>query len=484
MTVAVFLGLVGETLFYDAPWGLNVLLWTVFLVGASLLTAVTSGGVPTVSAVALSLAALVFGAGFAVNDSWGMSVVNVLGLGTCLALLTTHSWGRRIRDMNVLDASVGVMTTWLGYVVDAFVLFFSELGWTEMARKVNTKQAAPYVRGLLVAVPLILVFGGLFASADAVFRSYVARPFSFDGITGAMHFGLFVTFFVIGAGVVRRAVLGEPVADCTIKPSDQDWSKYSTEASVVLGALNLLFAGFVIVQFGHLFGGRGTVGTHAGLSYSEYAREGFFQLVTVVALSVPLLALADRVSSGRPLSRWLSLAMVVQLGVVMASAFLRMGLYVSYAGLSELRLYPSAFMVWLAVVIIAVTLKSVTGKEGRPVLTSVAAALVIGIGLNVLRPGVFIAETNYRLAKSPEQVDTDYLMTLGADAGPTLVRTLPRLTGDRRHQVAVWLRNTADSGRTDWRGANLSRTSTVAAVADHQDIVDPARDGTLSRLDR
>ena len=59
-----------------------------------------------------------------------------------------------------------------------------------------------------------------------------------------------------------------------------------TEVAVALGVLDLLFLTFVAVQFRHLFG-------DTDLSHAEYAREGFFQLVAVASLSLPILLFAD-----------------------------------------------------------------------------------------------------------------------------------------------------------------------------------------------
>src|SRR3712207_1338717 len=64
------------------------------------------------------------------------------------------------------------------------------------------------------------------------------------------------------------------------------------EVGVILGLLDALFLAFVAVQVRYLFGGAERVVETAGLTYAEYARRGFFELVTVTALVLPLLLLA------------------------------------------------------------------------------------------------------------------------------------------------------------------------------------------------
>src|SRR5207237_8333932 len=65
------------------------------------------------------------------------------------------------------------------------------------------------------------------------------------------------------------------------------------ETCVVLGALDALFAAFVAVQFRSAFGGAAFVERTTGLTYAAYARRGFFELVVVAALALPLLVGAD-----------------------------------------------------------------------------------------------------------------------------------------------------------------------------------------------
>ena len=67
----------------------------------------------------------------------------------------------------------------------------------------------------------------------------------------------------------------------------------AVELNVVVTILDLLFLAFVIVQFRYLFGGRDLVQQSANLTYAEYARHGFFELVAVAALTLPLLLLGD-----------------------------------------------------------------------------------------------------------------------------------------------------------------------------------------------
>ena len=58
----------------------------------------------------------------------------------------------------------------------------------------------------------------------------------------------------------------------------------AVEAATILLVVDALFAIFVTLQLAWLFGGRDTLAM-TGLTYAEYARRGFFDLVIVAVLA-------------------------------------------------------------------------------------------------------------------------------------------------------------------------------------------------------
>ena len=81
----------------------------------------------------------------------------------------------------------------------------------------------------------------------------------------------------IGESPTPQAVKAEPVRLGIV------------EIGVTLGLLNLLFFAFVLLQLRYFFGDATLVQDSEGLTFSEYYRRGFFELVTVAALVLPLL---------------------------------------------------------------------------------------------------------------------------------------------------------------------------------------------------
>jgi len=231
------------------------------------------------------------------------------------------------------------------------------------------RRAVPVARGILIAVPIVAGFGLLLTSADAVFARVVGNvlsvPFDIADLAGRLSMVVIVAWAVGGllavagdAAPFRLAAvdgaLGEDLSRdlAAVAGSVGGRLRASTEALVVLVAVDVLFAAFVVLQLAYLFGGQVIVAA-TGVTYSDYAREGYFQLVAVVAGAGMLLAVAElaaRRPEGR--SRAFILAALTLLGltaVILASAAVRLGLYQQIYGWTELRFYVAASIGWLAI---------------------------------------------------------------------------------------------------------------------------------------
>ncbi|HET9010769.1 MAG TPA: DUF4173 domain-containing protein, partial [Gemmatimonadaceae bacterium] len=270
------------------------------------------------------------------------------------------------------------------------------------------------------------------------------------------------------------------------------------DVTTALGVLNVLFAVYVATQLGWFFGGERFLQARTGLTAAEYARQGFFQMVWVVLLVVPLL-LGTRAAlrPGRELERRhtaLALPLLALLGVMIVSAMLRMRLYVHYYGLTTDRFYPLVFMGWLAVVLVWLAL-TVLRDAGRPFA---AGAVVTGLAtlaaLNVAVPDAIVARVNVDRARrgvseAAPQLDIAHLARLGGEAVPYAIAavlappasapgSIERLALDegrceaaslllrrwRRHQESI-SRHELDG--TEWRRWNRGEATAARAVGAH-----------------
>jgi len=322
------------------------------------------------------------------------------------------------------------------------------------------RQVRGAALGAALAFPLLVVFGGLFTSADSVFGTVVAGAFDVDFGDLLSLVVLFAVWGALVAGYFRGALIHSlvPAAE-----GESGLSLGIIPVATALGLVDLLFLVFVVIQLRYLFGGATLVLAAGGLTYAEYARRGFFELVTASALVLPLLTGADWLLRNEPAEhqrtfRQLATVLLLLLAVVMASALERMRLYVSAYGLSEIRLYSTAFMLYLAGVAAWFGWTALRGQRRRFAFGVLVQGFVVLGGLHLLNPDAVIVRTN--LARPPVERPFDgwYAASLSADAVPVLLGAYPRLDATARCAVAAGLlRQRARLDHADWRSWNFAR---------------------------
>ena len=467
LLTALLLGVVGDGLLRTTPWGLNLLLW-VLAIALSILVVARWQNIPLTGGGRWLIGpALLFAALFALRDSIMLNAANLLAILICLALIAYRALQGRIRVATLTDYARGLVTTTACTLFGAFTLVFDDIKWKPVSLGRSSWHAAAVGTGVLIAIPALLVFGGLLTAADAVFQKLIGDLFNWDAYEILSH-----TFWIgfwawVMAGFLRMTFLFREGAT---KLSGYRGLLGAVEVGIVLGSLIALFAGFVIVQFRYLFGGVEALRSVVKLSYADYARRGFFELVTVAALALPLLLFAhwllpkSQPQAGRVFGA-LAGSLIGLLFVSMASALQRMRLYQREFGLTELRLYTTAFMGWLAVVFGWFAATVLRGRRDRFAFGALVAGFILIGGLHALNPDAQIVRVNLSRVEAPHPPDVYYLAGLSADAVPALIDALPSMSqADRCFVAAILLERWSPPGDVDWRTWNWSRVEAWRAV--------------------
>lgn len=311
---------------------------------------------------------------------------------------------------------------------------------------------APALRGAALAAALLAVFGGLFASGDAAFERIVAAALPdphLDLLAQRAFWGL-VALTLAGALASAGATRETGPAAARRRLAPVEWG-------LALGTLNLLFAAFVAVQASVLFGKRDHVLETAGLTYAEYAREGFAQLAVAAALTLAVVAGALRWAraEGRRERIVLRALLVVLCGltlVVVASAAHRLDLYQDAFGATRLRLAAAATILWLGALLALVLTAAAAGRYAALPRACVLASALVMVGVVLIDPDRRIAERNVDRFVRDGKIDLDYARGLSADAAPALAKLPP---SERGYTLAeTRLRLAEDDGWAEW---NLAR---------------------------
>lgn len=473
MIASLLLGICGNYLLRQMPWGVNFLIWTIVL--TIVVSAVTlRQGIPIArEARRLVLPIIFFAGACAWRDSLTLKFLNLLAVFLIFALLMMRGYTGRLRRAGSVEYSLGIIQTLISAPFVFLNVAANDVPWQEIPGGMGSGKAQAIRRGTLIAIPVILLFGSFLVSADAAFANFITLLFQWNFIE------LFTNFFwtilitaITGGGLVTFLIKKDPAPPLNIDPALPRLS--SIEISIILGTLNLLFITFIIVQFSYFFGGTSAGALSHGLSQAEYARRGFFELVTVSLLVLPLLLVAHWLLKGESAAESrvfsiLSGTTVLLLFVIMASALHRMFLYQDAYGLTELRLYTTAFMGWLIFVFAWFSATVLRGKRELFAFGALTAGLMTIAVLDLLNPDAFIARINMGRESVQKQFDATYVTSLSADSVSAVIEALPLISEASRQVVAEKLITSWSTPRTDdWRSWNLGKSSALAALTLHR----------------
>lgn len=438
VAAALTLGILGDLLLRSFPWGVNFALWAgalaaaIIFLGRSRRAALAGGG------YWLLLPILLFPLAFLWHDSLALRALNLLGLLTALSLLMLRAQGGHLRASSLVEYALGGLIAGLNAAFGMFPLLFGNPEWKKSLGG-ESRRGAAVLRGGAFSLLPVLIFGALFMAADAVFRNLVHRVLHID----FTHLVVIALIALCVGGYLRGLLFGKELTITTEKrlPS---LSLGTIEMGLMLGLLDLLFLAFVVVQIRYFFGGSALVQATTGLTYADYARRGFFELVAVATLVLPFLLLIHWLlpRDDAQAQRWFRLLAGVQmilLFVIMVSALQRMRLYQAEYGLSEQRLYPTAFMGWLAMVFVWFGLTVLRGRRQRFAFGAMVAGFLLIAVLHALDPDALIARTNLARAQAGRTFDARYASSLSADAVPQLLANLSVLNPQDRCTVAARL---------------------------------------------
>ena len=292
----------------------------------------------------------------------------------------------------------------------------------------------------------LLVFGALFASADALVAEWVDAllpDLEVDTVVGRAFLSVAVAGAVLAAAYLA---LNPPRVDrggATSRAVDHRF-EWLAPVVVVIG----VFVAFLVAQATVVFGGHDYLRRTTGLTYAEYVHQGFGQLTVATALTLLVVWAAARKAPRETVADriWLRAALGVLCGltlVVVASAMYRMHVYQEAYGFTRLRLLVDVFEGWLGLLVLAVIASGVALRAAwlpRFALLTGCAAL---LGLAAINPDAWVAERNIERYEETGRVDWAYLQDLSDDAVPVLSR-LPDdvehcALGERRPASDVWL---------------------------------------------
>lgn len=345
----------------------------------------------------------------------------------------------------------------------------------------NLKNIRKVAFGFFIAIPFALFFLLLLTSADEVFSSYVSEIWlntfgtwfanikNLSSLIGKLVTGIVITaYFTVFQYSLwdRESVLHKWMEKNKQEklPVARDWD--AIVSSSFLFTLNLIFVAFVLVQFVYLFGGvENVLGNDATLTYAEYARRGFWELLAVSIIAyLIILALNLKVKAESALRKLVFYAnssiLILSVIVMTFSSHTRLSLYESVYGFTTLRLFVHFVTVCIAILYFAL-LVSPFFKKTQKFMSIVTSILLFSAYVILLvTPGDYIvAKLNYQRFQETEDVDLKYMMSLSNEAFPVLIDMAEDSPEDMKYVILSELEDKYDSAkdeRNKWMSFNIS----------------------------
>jgi hypothetical protein len=440
LLTTLLLALAGDILLRAHPWGVNITVLSLLMfAGIGFLCRRLNDPIPR-EAWPIAGLGLLSAACFSWRASSELAVLNFLAALAAAHLVTARKRPGDLLHMTFFDHLQQSLIQMIHLSVGFGYLLLRDLrAGGEEGEGQRTRRGRAWV-GIALAVPALLLFGSLLTAADAEFEHLITDVLQIDIWRLLGHAALIaVLSWAVGGWLRGRFFATEFVLSPTLLP--RRVSLGVTEIAILLGSLDVLFGAFVVLQIPNLFGGHAAVLGTPSLTYAQYARRGFFELIAVAALSLPLLVTADWLFHAedpreRRLIRTLSIVMVALLGVMLASAMHRLSLYMEAYGLTTSRVHAAATLIWIALTLLLFCATVLRGKRNLLPFAVAVSGYVVLMGMNAVNPDALVARVNITRMATDGKFDPKYTFRLSADAVPVFLEAIPTMGVVHRSALA------------------------------------------------
>lgn len=464
--LAVATALLGAGILFSADPGINWPIWVAAACASLIVSRFMSLGRVEKPLLVLSAWATLLGIGFAVTANDFLHFLSVLSVAMLLGLATitlgAESWSELSAKLLVavpIFAPLRVAGTAAREI-------------SEAPSTVSSPRSRAIIRGTVLSVPLVLILIGLLGSADAVISSGIDRVTAWLpdwSFPGRVVFFIFLLALTLGANALA---VRQIAAKLPIYPAVANRFKLGlTEQRMVLWSASGVLWLFVLLQLSYLIHPPPAV-LGNGVSFAEFARRGFAELsvaVTIVGAIILILEYARPVTTDvrdRANLRRLEIALVVALELVLLSAFRRVILYEQSYGFTEARVVAQAYMVAVALALVALAWEIRSG----------AISVALGRRIAEIALGVFtvllfwnyegwIVNQNVDRAVAGGRFDALYLKQLSYDAAPSLIKRVSQIPEPQRDTVLSTLACLPTPASRRWFEWNRSISAANTALS-------------------
>lgn len=253
----------------------------------------------------------------------------------------------------------------------------------ELAKNKHGKGLLSGLVGILIFLPVLAVVVNLLVDADAAFESLVGNlrfSFSSSMLEYVIQLVLGIPVACYLYGLVYGNRYDRHTKHVTLESVEKNAIAFRFAPKLTiysaLTALNGIYIIFFLSQAAYLFSAFGNSIPEA-MTYAEYARRGFFELCTVAGINMGVIAIAHLITNRKgkeieiqeipKILKIETVAVCLFTMMLIATAVSKMGMYISYYGLTQLRVYTTWFMIILFIVFAIVALRQFKKFNGSKI---------------------------------------------------------------------------------------------------------------------
>ncbi|WP_392486498.1 DUF4153 domain-containing protein [Haloimpatiens sp. FM7315] len=280
------------------------------------------------------------------------------------------------------------------------------------------------IRGILLLMPMLFIIMFLLCSSDMLFEKFFYKLLQdfydvrIKKIVGHVFVVFMVAIYLFALFFrIKHEKYTEYFESSTDKKETIKWN-YITVATIIIG-INLVYLSFSIVQFSYLYGG-GNGELPLGVSYAEYARKGFFELILITLINFLIVLCCKFFTEGqtKKTERFCNVLYTIMIGFtynILFSAYYRMNLYESKFGYTRLRVLVEAFIFLLTIILIVVLFR--IWKKSFPIVKYITIiTFSVYVVLNYANIDRIIVQKNVERYKVEGKLDISYINKLSYDS--------------------------------------------------------------------
>jgi len=328
--------------------------------------------------------------------------------------------------------------------------------------EINNEKTA-FIKRILIAIfaciPCVLILLIMLSNADMIFSMKTA-----DFMTNIFGMFQFNTVFKIICGIMAGlyffgVLYYAHMGHYKIQEGNDCPKGDLIIINIILSVVLFIYTMFVVIQFKYLFAGSALPN---GLTYTEYARKGFFELlwlsvINIAGILTVIFFIKNNTGKWMNATKLLCHYLCAVTVILLISSFYRMLLYTGDDGLTRLRFFVMGFLIFESIGLL-ITFVYIAIPKFNITLIYTIIALTYYCVLNIIPSDNIIAKNQIDIYLNNERNDVAYIYTLSADA-PCAMKYLYENTDDPeiKRQITEFLKNkTTFDIPCRWQRYNLS----------------------------